>query len=333
MLLQPLLSSPTVAEGEQRNDSSSDTAVLSPSPAVSRPSQPAQSLHTLRLKASELAASRSTDRYNERRQTAKELAAAMPQCANCRNKAKLGCTNHRCHSCCLATNLPCNAHHTDSSANRKRKSDAAPSVTVADRQAMLDTLAADDSIGLVVAGVVDEAVGCGYRVRLLVNGYVCEGLLFDEAYAVTIDTLPNEIPAKHLRSITLDSLPPLQTASRPLFPPASPTYSNPPAAHSKPKARPCGYPKGPRSSYVYYMAAMRARAQGAESKEEKNAIQPEWSTLTAQQRVPYVRLAELDKQRWMREMAEWKTTTTEEGERGGENESVIVEEFAAEDNL
>ena len=246
----------------------------------------------------------------------------MPRCLNCHNKAKLGCTNSRCHACCIATNVLCKAHHTDAvKGSRKRARDAvaAASGSPANREAMLDALAADDAIGLVVTGVVDEAVECGYRVRLLVNGYVCEGVLFDDAYVVTVDTLPDDLTSKQLRHVTLHTLPALHTTTRPLFPPAACPDSAPAAALSKPKVRrPEGYPTGPRSGYVYYTAAMRARAQAAESEEERNAEKPEWAVLTERERAPYVRLAEIDKQRWMREMADWKKKT-EEGEATGQS--------------
>ena len=240
-----------------------------------------------------------------------ELAAAMPQCNNCHNKAKLGCTNHRCLTCCIGANTFCKAHQADANnASRRRQRDAA-GLGEADREAMLEALAADEAIGVVVTGVVDEATEYGYLVRLLVNGYVCEGLLFDDSYAVTVDTLPHDMTTMQLQHITLDTLPTLQSRTGPLFPPASP--ATPPAAHSKPKVRhEDGWPKGPRSGYVYYTAAMRARAQLAESDEERTAARPLWSTLTEREKAPYMRLAEMDKQRWMREMDEWQRKPDEE---------------------
>ena len=259
----------------------------------------------------------------ERRQVAAELAAALPNCRNCHNKAKLNCTNHRCHACCIATNTACPGHH-DNANRKKRKSDTKAAVPPVDREAMLDALAVDDAMGLLVTGVVAEAVECGYRVRLLVNGYVCEGLLFDDTYVVTLDTLPDNITATQLS--TVDTLPSLQhDRSRSLFPPpAASSATSSVAVQSKPKVRhPEGYPKGPRSGYVYYTAAMRARAQSAESEEEKRAVKVEWTALSERERAPYMRLAEMDKQRWMREMAEWNKRIEEGG--GSSDEPIRID--------
>ena len=199
---------------------------------------------------------------------------------------------------------------------------------------MLDALAADDAIGTIVTGVVDEAIDCGYRVRLLVNGYVCEGLLFDDAYAVTVGALLDDLTTKELQRLTLDTLPTLPASDRPLFP--SPSSSSSVLAAAQPKARvrhPEGYPKGPRSGYVYYTAAMRARAQTAESEDERAAaVKADWSVLSERERVPYMRLAQLDKERWMREMADWKRRTEESGGRE-EGEEASADVAAGDDSL
>ena len=182
---------------------------------------------------------------------------------------------------------------------------------------MLDELAADEVIGVVVTGVVEEEIECGYRVRLLVNGYVCEGLLFGDAYAVTVNTLPADLTVKELQSVTIDALPTLPLSDRPLFPSLPSTTTAAVASHPKVKVKrhPPGYPTGPRSAYVYYTATQRARAQTAESEEERQAMKADWSVLSDNDRAPYKRLAQLDKERWMREMAEWKSSTEEDGGR------------------
>jgi len=160
---------------------------------------------------------------------------------------------------------------------------------------------------------------------------LCEGVLFDDTYAVTVDTLPDHLTLKQLHSITLDTLPPSRTNTRPLFPSAS---SFPPLAAnlSKAKARhPEGYPKGPRSGYVYYTAAMRARVQSAESEEERRAVTFDWPALSERERTPYMRLAEMDKVRWKGEMTEWKRRTEEGG--GNEDSSADADDVHAEDSL
>jgi hypothetical protein len=85
---------------------------------------------------------------------------------------------------------------------------------------------------------------------------------------------------------------------------------NIPQVRKKKKKRPTKMPKGPRSAYIFFMSALRARMQMAPPEQHPLLVaQFDWNRISEADKEPYKVLAYADKQRYEREMLEYKNKT------------------------
>ena len=65
-------------------------------------------------------------------------------------------------------------------------------------------------------------------------------------------------------------------------------------------------PKGPLSAYIYFFSEMRSKLPGTNSSDASTHIGKQWKALTPEQKKKYGDLSEKDKERYRKEMAEYK---------------------------
>jgi hypothetical protein len=106
---------------------------------------------------------------------------------------------------------------------------------------------------------------------------------------------------------------------------------NIPQVRKKKKKRSAKMPKGPRSAYIFFMSALRARMQMAPPEQHPLLVsQFDWNRISEADKEPYKALAYADKQRYKREMSDYQNKLNSgnvgseddgEGETGSEQDA------------
>ena len=123
-------------------------------------------------------------------------------------------------------------------------------------------------------------------------------------------TPPKEVPAKKASPKEVSSTKAVKkdTPDQNQAAPASQQSPTAPGSATKRgrKKKDPNAPKGPTNAYVYFMSEMRSKLPGTNSSDALAHIGKQWKELTPEQKKKYEDLSEKDKERYRKEMAEYK---------------------------